>query len=329
MMPWTSEEHLATEELLEEASATFASHFKPETWFERTINISWQNAMNCTLCNLASKQIPQSHPLSARRSLASLSAEAYLAKHLSWKVQMTPGYLQHDIQNVLQICKKMVSILDEKVWLETHPIPGADIDMLKPYLAGITVPLESVSKGVRKRYYVSHPLHHYIALLDDASHLRKGVTIMLGMGETLDDIPELHHFIQTNKVDKVTFLPLIPHKNTPFKKSPSSFYVTRWIAETRIAFPTVEISAGTWKGRVAEVGLFLKAGANAITKFPAVRRFNSEDAQSIEQEIATAKRQFTSTLTDVGKLYQLKDLIADQETKDKLMQYIQTIQEHK
>ena len=105
--------------------------------------------------------------------------------------------------------------------------------------------------------------------------------------------------------------------------------MTRWIAETRIAFPKIEIVAGTWKGRVAEVGLFMKAGANAITKFPAVKRFNSEDAQSLEQEISTSKRNFLSTITNMNKLIQLKDLAADAETKDKLLKYIQTIQEHK
>ncbi len=328
MQPWTSEEHLVNEELLEEAHSTYASHFKPEAWFERTLYISWQNAFNCTLCRMTKNVVP-SNPLSAKRSHASLLAEAHLAKQLNWKVQLSTGYLAPSTQGLTETCKKIVDITQEKIWLDTRPLVGSDIDLVKPYIQGINAPLETINKGIRKRMHPSPTLHHYLTMFDDAAHLRKGVTIVLGMGETLHDVQELHHFMEMNHIDKVTFLPLIPHKNTPFKKSPSSFYMTRWIAETRIAFPKINIIAGTWKGRVAEVGLFLKAGANAITKFPAVRRFNSEDAQSIEQEVITAKRTFLSTITNMEKMLQLKDIATETETKEKILRYIQAIQEHK
>ena len=328
MQPWTSEEHLVSEQILEEAHAAFSSNFKPETWFERTIFLSWQNVINCTLCHLT-KTSQTTNQMSAKRSLASLMAEACLAKQLDWKIQLSTGYLNTNIEDLLGICKKIVDVTGQKFWLESHSMPGIDIDILKPYLLGINVPLETINKGVRKRMYPNAPIRNFLTMFDDATHLMKGASVVLGMGETLNDIQELHHFIQMNHIDKVIFLPVIPHKNTPFKKSPSSFYMTRWIAETRIAFPKIEIVAGTWKGRVAEVGLFLKAGANAITKFPAVKRFNSEDAKSLEQEIATSKRNFLSTITNMSKLIQLKDLAADAETKDKLLRYIQTIQEHK
>ncbi len=328
MQPWTSEEHLVNEELLEEAHAAFASNFKPEAWFDRSIALSWQNVLNCTLCHFT-KSSSLSNPMSARRSQASLLAEAHLAKQLKWKIQLSAGYLPLELKDLVETCKKIVEVTQEKIWLDTHPVTGSDIDVLKPYLAGINAPLETVNKGVRKRMYPATAMRQFLTMFDNATKLRKGVTIMLGMGETLNDIPELHHFIEMNHIDKITFSPVIPHKNTPIKKSPSSFYMTRWIAETRIAFPKAEIIAGTWKGRVAEVGLFLKAGANAITKFPAVKRFNSEDAKSIEQEMITAKRNFLSTLTNMDKILELKDIVVDMETKDKLLKYIQTIQERK
>jgi len=328
MMPWESEEHMVNQELLEEAHAAFSSNFKQETWFERTIHFSWNSTVNCTLCNLSLKLSQTLNPLSAKRSAASLTAEAHLAKHLDWKVQLSTGHLQPELKDIIDVCKKVVSIMDEKIWLEAYPLSAADMDMLRPYLTGITAPVETINKGARKRFYNTIPLHKFIAMFDDAAHLRRGMTIVLGMGETFDDLPELHRFIEMNRIDKVIFLPVLPHKNTPFRKSPSSFYITRWIAETRIAFPKIEILAGTWKGRVAEVGLFLKAGANAITRFPAVKRFNSEDARSIEQEIATCHRTFTSTLTDVQKIYQLRNITTDEETKEKLLRYIQAIQEH-
>lgn len=328
-MAWESEEHLVSQELLEEAHATYSSNFKPEAWFERTIHLSWQNTVNCTLCSLSSKTTMASTTLSSKRSLASLMAEVHLAKQLDWRVQLSAGCMYPGIKEVMAVCKRMVSIMDEKIWLEMQPANGADIDMLRPYLMGITAPVETVNKGLRKRFYSNTPLRKFITMFDDAGHLRRGITIVLGMGETLDDMQELYHFIEMNKIDKIIFLPVLPHKNTPFRKSPSSFYITRWIAETRLAFPKSEITAGTWKGRVAEVGLFLKAGANAITKFPAIRRFNSEDARSIEQEIKTLKRTFTSTLTNIGKVSQLEYLDADDETKEKLMNYIALLRQQK
>ena len=87
MQPWTSEEHLVSEELLEEAHAAFASNFKPEAWFDRSISLSWQNVLNCTLCHFT-KSSSLSNPMSARRSQASLLAEAHLAKQLNWKIQL-------------------------------------------------------------------------------------------------------------------------------------------------------------------------------------------------------------------------------------------------
>ena len=41
----------------------------------------------------------------------------------------------------------------------------------------------------------------------------------------------------------------------------------------------------------------LKAGASAITKFPAIRKFNSDEAKIVEQGIKNAGREFDSSLT--------------------------------
>jgi biotin synthase-like enzyme len=325
-MPWTSEEHLVTPELLEEAHETYRANFKPDTWFERTMYLSWNSSFNCTFCRLIPKKTQNIAPLSAKRPPSSLIAEAYLARQLSWKTQLSTGYMPYNIKELFELVQKFEEVNDEQLWLETLPMPGSDIDILKPYLQGINAPLETINKGIRRRYYTDFPLNNYLTMFDDATNLKKGVTIILGIGESLQDIEEFHRFLTMNNIDKVTFTPIIPHKKTPFKQGPSSFYLTRWIAETRIAFPKLEISAGTWKGRVAEVGLFLKAGANTISKFPIVKNFSSEDARSIEQEMKTAERMFISTLTDVEKLHQIKDIEIDPETKDKLMRYVQTIQ---
>jgi hypothetical protein len=74
-------------------------------------------------------------------------------------------------------------------------------------------------------------------------------------------------------------------------------YYAEWIAETRIAFPKLQIIAGAWIDKPEYFSVLLRAGANAITKIPAIKSFKSENAKLIEESIAKAKRKFTGSLT--------------------------------
>lgn len=325
-MVWESEEHLVSEDLLEEAQSVFSSQFKQEAWFERSIPLSWQSMLNCTLCHFSPKKSEVTLLRSSRRSLSSIAAEAYLAKELGWKAQIAIGYLPIKTKELSEITSKVSEIMGSKIWLETLPLSRNDFHELSSSIEGISVPLETINKGFRRRFYQHLSLKDCLVTLDEAAGLKKGITIILGMGESLQDMEELHRIMTMTKLDRITFVPLLPHKNTQFRKGPSSFYITRWIAETRIAFPKMEIIAGTWSGRVAEIGLFMKAGVNAITKFQALRNFNNEDAKSIEQEIGTAGRTFVSTLTNLKELERLKKVTMDEETKNKLGKYIKLLE---
>jgi biotin synthase-like enzyme len=119
------------------------------------------------------------------------------------------------------------------------------------------------------------------------------------LGETEKDIPLLNKFIKKYSVDRLTIYRLKPQKNTIFEKSkgPTTQYYTKWIKEIRGEFPKLEIIAGSWLSHLTEINKLIKAGANAITKFPSIRLFNSDYAKTIEEECKKANKELISKLS--------------------------------
>ena len=70
-----------------------------------------------------------------------------------------------------------------------------------------------------------------------------------------------------------------------------------WIAQLRIACPTLDIQCGIWEDRVERTAFLLQAGANSVSKFKALKLFGTETAQEIERQAALAERTFHGTLT--------------------------------
>ena len=134
--------------------------------------------------------------------------------------------------------------------------------------------------------------------------LKKAMTFIVGMGETIGDFDSLKSFIITNKLDKIVFYALNPIKGTMFENSngPKIDYYVEWIKKTRENFPDIGIVAGPWVNRIGSLSVMLDAGANAITKFPAIKLFNTAHAKSIEEEINKAGLELEGTFTEVPNL---------------------------
>ena len=94
-------------------------------------------------------------------------------------------------------------------------------------------------------------------------------------------IPKLHKRIS---------IPLTNPVNFENKEVPSTDYYVKWIRKTRKEFPDIKIVAGSWLSHLDEIHLLLKAGADSITKFPSIRKFNTKYAKKIEDEAKKAKR---------------------------------------
>lgn len=157
------------------------------------------------------------------------------------------------------------------------------------------------------------------------------MTIILGLGEKIDDFEELKKFIKKYKLDQVTFYRLKAHPGTIFsgKKEMESKDYVEWVKMTRTEFPRLKIVVGSWLGHLDEVSLLLKAGADNVTKFPALKMFGNKYAQQIEDEVKKAGRKLNGSLTKQPKInwgQKIKKLNVPEDLKEhiklKLKQYL-------
>jgi len=251
---------------------------------------------------------------------------------LGWKIEfLSTGYGSYTQEELIQILKISSETIKEKLWLNIGYLDEKEINKFFPYVKGISASIETVNWKLRKEVCPSKPIEPMLKMLAlaDKYNLKKAITIIIGLGERIEDIEELFKFIEEYKLDRVTFYSLNPHEGTAFTKGPETSYYVQWIAKTRIKYPKLEIIAGSWVNRIEEINLLLKAGANAFTKFPALKLFNSTFAKQIEEETKKAGRELKSNLTkvpnvnwemEINQLNINKDL--KQEIRLKLKQYL-------
>jgi biotin synthase-like enzyme len=260
----------------------------------------------------------------ARRSKASILAEAYLCKKLGWKIEfLSGGYESYTTRELLDLFKEIKKIYGKKLWLNIGTLTEKELKLFKPYVEGVCGAVECINPKIHNKVCPSKPIKDIEKMFKvcDKLKLKKAMTIILGIGETIDDFPLLKKFIEENKVNKITFYRLKPQKNTIFEKTKpiTKEYYAEWIKLTRDNFPKLEIVAGSWLTHLDEIHLLLETGADAVTKFPSIKLFNSKYAKKIEQEAKKAKRKFEGTLTKLPKISYNQ---LDKQTKAKLETYL-------
>ncbi|MBI2109676.1 radical SAM protein [Candidatus Woesearchaeota archaeon] len=295
--------------LIEQASEVYQKNFPMETAFKRAIFISWYCAVgDCDFCFMSTQKHKIADPKMAKRSLQSILAEAYLCKKLGWKIDfLSAGYGVYNTNELLEICKRVSEVYGEKVWLNVGVLGRGQMEELRPYVKGITGAIETVNRDLHKVVCPSKPIGPYLQMFNDAKGFEKSITIIIGLGETFDDLEELFNMIESNKISRINFYALNPVSGTRYSKGPSSEYYAKWIASTRIRFPQIEIVAGTWVDRVGEVSL--------------------EFAKVIEEEAKNAGRVFKGTLTNMSYVQDVKDAL--DEFKPKVLEYISTMTKKK
>jgi len=302
-----------------------------KTWFERAIFLSWYcSKADCKFCYMSTMK--NLDPKKARRTKESILAEALLCKLLGWKIEfLSGGYESYTKEDLLSLIKNIYKIYKGKLWLNIGVLDENTLNLFKPYLKGVTGAVECLTPKLHDYLCPSKPLKEItdMFLLCDKLNLKKSMTLIIGLGETLNDFELLKEFIKKYKVDRITFYALNPHKGTIFNKGPESEYYSKWIKQTRTQFSNLEIVAGSWVNRLDEISLLLKSGANGITKFPAIKLFATKYAKQIERQVKLAGREFIGTLTkipnidwdkEVDKLDLDKDL--KEKIKIKLKQYL-------
>lgn len=305
-------------------------------WFGRCIFLSWYcDVGTCKFCYRSTQKSRISHAEHAKRSLSSIIVETLLAKNLGWRIEfLTGGYRIFPMPELVEITRMVSSIYGEKIWLNLGALSKEDLDLFRPYIKGIVASIECINPKLHDFICPDKKIAPYEKMFSYADGLKKSITIVIGLGEVKEDFVLLKEFIAKHKLDRITFYALKPIKGTPFEKSPSEEDYTWWISETRKAFPKLEIMAGVTPRNVNYVLPLLKAGADAITKFPATKKFGSADAISFENQVKEAGREFTSILTKLPNVdwdKQISELNISnemkQEVKEKLEMYLKRMKQ--
>lgn len=327
-------------QLLEKANETYLSNFDSNIWFGRCIFLSWYcDKGTCKFCFRSTIKHKIKYAKRAERSPASIMTDAIIGKNLGWRLEFLTGGCQiYNFEKLLDIIKKISSIFGRKIWINLGTFDEKQLEKLKPYIEGVCASIETVEKNLHDYLCPEKPIEPYSEMLKLADKLgfKKSITIVIGLGEKKEDIELLFDFIEKHNLDRITFYALKPVKETIFTKSPDAEYYAWWIAKTRIRFPKLEIIAGlTPKNAIDYAGALIKAGANALTKFPAIRQFNSENARMIEKIIKESGRRFTSSLTkmpgidwenEIERLdNELFNEISKNKIKEKLKEYLDSM----
>ncbi|MBN1156215.1 radical SAM protein [Candidatus Woesearchaeota archaeon] len=299
-----------------------------KTFFERAIFLSWYCSKgDCKFCFMSTQKKKIRNPRLARRTIESILTEAIITKECGWKIEfLSGGYESYTKEELLDIIKKVKSIYGKKLWLNIGVLNESELKLFKPYVEGICGTVEIINPELHDEICPSKPIAEIEKMFKicDKLRLKKSITIVIGLGEKITDFLLLKNFINECNITKITFYRLNPHKGTPFTKGPDSGYYADWIRRTRNSFPKLNIVAGSWTDRLDEIPLLLEAGADSITKFPALKLFSTKPAKMIEQLVKQSGRTFAGTMTQLPEInikrYKLGKL--EQKVKTRLDSYL-------
>ena len=273
---------------------------------ERAVFLSWWcDKGDCAFCYMSTQKDKIKDPKKARRNISNIYAEAEMCKRLDWNIEfLSGGYESFTTQEIKTIATTIKDITGDGVWLNT-----GITDELGEYgseIKGITGAVEVANPEIHNRFCPSKKLSDISNMLDVAGDLgfKKAITIILGLGETLEDTDYIIDYIKDHKIDRVIFYSLNPHKETIYANSsqPASLYYAQVVARVRLEFPEIEIICGTWIDNLANIGILILSGANGITKFPLFKMFGTKYGKRVEEEVKWAGRELKGTFTDKNML---------------------------
>ena len=273
---------------------------------ERAVFLSWWcDKGDCAFCYMSTQKDKIKDPKKARRNINNIYAEAEMCRRLDWNIEfLSGGYESFTTQEIKEIATNIKNITGDGVWLNTGITD--ELNQYSSEIKGITGAVEVANPKIHEKVCPSKKLDDISNMLDIAGDLgfKKAITIILGLGETLDDVSYIIDYIRYHKIDRVIFYSLNPHKDTIYSNSsqPPSLYYAQVVAQVRLAFPDIEIICGTWIDNLANIGILILSGANGITKFPLFKMFGTKYGKRVEEEVKCSGRQLKGTFTDKTQL---------------------------
>jgi biotin synthase-like enzyme len=314
-----------TLELLDQATQIYNQNFNKKTWYGRCIFLSWYCSIgDCTFCFRTTQKHKIHHPKGSKRSMGSVLLEALFSRLFNWRIEfLTGGYGMMPFDELKEFAKNVSQVYNEKIWLNIGILTNEQLEQLRPYVKGIVSSMETLHPQIHKKVCPSKPIEPYDKMFKNLKDFKKSICLIVGLGDTYDDMKYAYEFIEKHNINRVTIYALKPIRDGPFKEGPSVEEYVNWIARLRIKFPKLEIIAGTNLRRSEEVGYLMKAGANAITKFPATKQFATKKAHLLTNLITNEQRIFTSNLTDLKDInfeQEINKLSIDQPYKDQMLE---------
>lgn len=293
-------------DLIRNANKTTLSKHGNLITLERAVFLSWWcDKGDCAFCYMSTQKEKIKDPTKARRNINNIYAEAEMCKRLDWNIEfLSGGYKSFTTQEIKEIATNIKEITGDGVWLNTGITD--ELNEYESEIKGITGAVEVANPEIHEKVCPSKKLEDISSMLDVAGSLgfKKAITIILGLGETLEDVQYIIDYIKDHKIDRVIFYSLNPHKETVYANSsqPASLYYAQVVAQVRLAFPNIEIICGTWIDNLANIGILILSGANGITKFPLFKMFGTKYGKRVEEEVKWAGRDLKGTFTDENML---------------------------
>lgn len=295
-----------TLDLIKKANEVTLKNHGDTISLERAIFLSWWcDKGDCAFCYMSTQKNKIKDPKKARRKVPNIYAEAEMCARLGWNIEfLSGGYKSFTTSEIKKIATTIKNITGQGVWLNTGITD--ELDNYGEEIKGITGALETANPELQKKVCPSKNVKDINNMLAKAGDLgfKKAITIILGLGETLDDVDYLINYLKINKIDRVIFYSLNPHKETVYADSsqPASLYYAEVVAKVRLAFPKIEIICGTWIDNLANIGILILSGANGITKFPLFKMFGTKYGKRVEEEVLATNRKLKGTFTNKSKL---------------------------
>ena len=292
---------------------------------ERAIFLSWWcDKGDCKFCYMSTQKNKIKDPQKAKRRIHNILAEAEMCKRLGWNIEfLSGGYDSFKTREIKSIAEKIYQITNKAVWLNIGITE--DLEEYNEEIIGVTGAVETANPHLQNKICPSKSLSDIANMLDKAKDLgfKRAITIILGLGETIEDLEYLVQYIKDHSIDRVIFYSLNPHKGTTFENTsqPSSLYYAGVVATIRLIFPNIEIICGTWTDNLANIGILILSGANGITKFPLFKMFGTKYGKRVEEEVHWAGRKLKGTFTN-KKLLGIPSSEFDSELDPYLKRYI-------
>lgn len=279
---------------------------------ERAIFLSWWCAVkDCQFCFMSTQRSSAMDRRKARRKLSRILAEAEICRRIGWDIEfLSSGYGAYETAEIKEIAEMVAHVTGSPVWLNVGVLKKDELEKFGNEVEGVVGSAEAINRKLHEQICPSKPLDSIERMLEDArdSGMKTGLTIVLGLGEKPEDVRELFELMQDLESDRITLYSLNPHTGTPYgsRPPPSSLYQAGIIALTRINFPKIKITAGTWIDQLPNIGLAVVAGANSITKYPLFRMFGNRYGRKVEEEIRYTNKKLVGTFSDLGALKGIK-----------------------